>query len=101
MGKCSAGVVTVTGAGLAEAFKGAQVVVDVTNSPSFEDAAVLKFFETSTRNLLSAEAAGGVEVGQVPQPRTLNIRLHANSIPEKDHIGTNTVKHPRALATQT
>ena len=56
----NSGVDTLTGAGLAEAFKDAQVVVDVTNSPSFEDAAVLKFFETSTRNLLSAEAAAGV-----------------------------------------
>jgi uncharacterized protein YbjT (DUF2867 family) len=56
----ASGVDTLTGAGLAEALKGAQVVVDVSNSPSFEDAAVLKFFETSTRNLLSAEAAAGV-----------------------------------------
>ena len=56
----SSGVDTLTGAGLAEALKGAQVVVDVTNSPSFEDAAVLKFFETSARNLLPAEAAAGV-----------------------------------------
>src|SRR5262245_53707571 len=56
----NSGVDTLTGAGLAEALKGAQVVVDVTNSPSFEDAAVLKFFETSTRNLLSAETAAGV-----------------------------------------
>src|SRR6266852_2540928 len=56
----SSGVNTLTGAGLAEALKGAQVVVDVANSPSFEDAAVLKFFETSTRNLLSAAAAAGV-----------------------------------------
>jgi len=56
----ASGVDTLTGAGLAEALKGAQVVVDVTNSPSFEDAAVLKFFETSARNLLPAEAAAGV-----------------------------------------
>jgi uncharacterized protein YbjT (DUF2867 family) len=54
------GVNTLTGEGLAEAFEGAQVVVDVSNSPSFEDAAVLEFFETSTRNLLAAEAAAGV-----------------------------------------
>lgn len=54
------GVDTLTGAGLAEALQGADVVVDVSNSPSFEDAAVLEFFETSTRNLLSAEAAAGV-----------------------------------------
>jgi uncharacterized protein YbjT (DUF2867 family) len=54
------GVNTLTGEGLAEVLDGAAVVVDVSNSPSFEDAAVLKFFETSTRNLLDAEAAAGV-----------------------------------------
>jgi uncharacterized protein YbjT (DUF2867 family) len=54
------GVNTLTGEGLAEVLEGAQVVVDVTNSPSFEDAAVMSFFQTSTRNLLSYEAAAGV-----------------------------------------
>jgi uncharacterized protein YbjT (DUF2867 family) len=54
------GVNTLTGEGLAEALTGAVVVVDVSNSPSLEDAAVLKFFETSTRNLLAAEAKAGV-----------------------------------------
>ncbi|MEQ4722519.1 SDR family oxidoreductase [Nonomuraea sp. B19D2] len=54
------GVNTLTGEGLAEALAGAQVVIDVSNSPSFERAAVLKFFETSTGNLLAAEAAAGV-----------------------------------------
>jgi uncharacterized protein YbjT (DUF2867 family) len=54
------GINTVTGAGLAEAMEGASVVVDVSNSPSFEEAAVLEFFETSTRNLLAAETAAGV-----------------------------------------
>ena len=54
------GVNTLTGEGLAEVLEGASVVVDVSNSPSFEDAAVLEFFETSTRNLLAAEAAAGV-----------------------------------------
>src|SRR5262245_42035676 len=56
----ASGVNTLTGAGVAEALKGAQVVVDVTNSPSFEDKAVLEFFETSGRNLFPAEAAAGV-----------------------------------------
>jgi len=56
----SSGVNTVTGEGLADALKGASTAVDVTNSPSWEDAAVLKFFETSTRNILAAEAAAGV-----------------------------------------
>jgi uncharacterized protein YbjT (DUF2867 family) len=56
----SSGVNTLTGEGLAEALAGAQVVVDVANSPSFEDQAVLEFFQTSTGNLLAAEAAAGV-----------------------------------------
>ena len=56
----SSGVNTLTGEGLAEALKGAAVVVDVSNAPSWEDAAVMNFFETATRNLLSYEAAAGV-----------------------------------------
>jgi uncharacterized protein YbjT (DUF2867 family) len=56
----SSGVNTVTGEGLASALAGARVVVDVANSPSWEDKAVLEFFETSGRNLLAAEAAAGV-----------------------------------------
>jgi len=56
----ASGVDTLTGQGLPEAMKGAQVVVDVTNSPSFEDTAVMKFFETSTGNLLKAEKNAGV-----------------------------------------
>lgn len=56
----NSGVNSITGQGLAEALKGASVVVDVSNSPSWEDAAVMNFFETSTRNLLSHEAAAGV-----------------------------------------
>ena len=54
------GVDVVTGEGLIEAVKGASVVIDVTNAPSFEDAAVMKFFKTSTHNLLTSEAAAGV-----------------------------------------
>jgi uncharacterized protein YbjT (DUF2867 family) len=54
------GINTITGEGLEEAVAGAQVVVDLANSPSFEDRAVLEFFETSGRNLLAAEAAAGV-----------------------------------------
>ena len=56
----ASGVDTITGQGLAEALAGTQVVVDVANSPSFQDEAVLKFFQTSGRNLLAAEAAAGV-----------------------------------------
>nr|AYM54148.1 family membership protein [Sorangium cellulosum] len=55
------GVNSLTGEGLAEALAGADVVVDVANSPSFEDKAVLDFFEISGRNLLAAEAAAGVK----------------------------------------
>ncbi|MBI5578101.1 MAG: SDR family oxidoreductase [Deltaproteobacteria bacterium] len=56
----ASGVNTITGDGIAEALAGARVVVDVANSPSFEDKAVLEFFETSGRNLLTAEVAAGV-----------------------------------------
>ena len=56
----SSGIDAVTGAGLPAALAGADVVVDVANSPSFEDADVLEFFEASSRNLLAAEAAAGV-----------------------------------------
>ena len=56
----NSGVNTITGEGLKEALAGAQVVIDLANSPSFEDKAVLEFFETSGRNLLAAETAAGV-----------------------------------------
>ena len=56
----NSGVNTLTGEGLAEVLAGASVVVDVSNSPSFEDTAVMEFFQTSTRNLLAYEAAAGV-----------------------------------------
>jgi uncharacterized protein YbjT (DUF2867 family) len=56
----SSGVNTLTGEGLAEALTGAEVVVDVANAPSWEDKAVLEFFETAGRNLLAAEAVAGV-----------------------------------------
>ena len=54
------GVNTITGEGLTEVLKGASVVVDVSNSPSWDDAAVLNFFETSTRNLLTYEESAGI-----------------------------------------
>src|SRR3546814_11046365 len=56
----ASGVNTITGEGLAEALMDTKVVVDVANSPSFEDDAVMKFFKKSGRNLLAAEAAAGV-----------------------------------------
>src|SRR5262245_10618656 len=57
----SSGVNTLTGEGLAEVLKGASVVIDVSNSPSFADGPVMGFFKTSTRNLLTHEAAAGVK----------------------------------------
>jgi uncharacterized protein YbjT (DUF2867 family) len=60
-GSPSTGINTVTGEGLKDAMAGAQVAVDLTNSPSFEDKAVLEFFERSGRNLLEAEAVAGVQ----------------------------------------
>ncbi|MBB3659428.1 uncharacterized protein YbjT (DUF2867 family) [Rhizobium sp. BK650] len=57
----ASGVNTVTGEGLADVLAGAEVVVDVANSPSFEDKAVMEFFQTSGRNLLSAETVAGVK----------------------------------------
>src|SRR6516165_3559471 len=59
-GSSKSGVNTITGKGLKEAMAGAQVAIDLANSPSFEDKAVLEFFETSGRNLLAAEAAASV-----------------------------------------
>src|SRR6202008_4760201 len=59
-GSPKSGVNSITGEGLKEAMAGAQVVIDLANSPSFEDKAVLEFFETSGRNLLAAESAAGV-----------------------------------------
>src|SRR5260370_308084 len=62
------GINSITGEGLKEAMAGAQVVIDLANSPSFEDKAVLGFFETSRRNLLAAEAAAG---GRPPGPPSI------------------------------
>ncbi len=78
------GVNTITGEGLTRALAGAHVVVDVANSPSFEDEAVLKFFETSGRNLMTAEASAGVHhhlalsvvgTGRVPESGYLRAKM--------------------------
>lgn len=61
VGSPSTGINSITGEGLADAMKGTQVVIDLSNSPSFEDQAVLDFFETSGRNILAAEQAAGVK----------------------------------------
>ena len=65
----NSGVNTLTGQGLTEVLKGASVAVDVSNSPSWEDAAVLNFFETSTRNLISYGRAAGISTN-APNPRS-------------------------------
>jgi uncharacterized protein YbjT (DUF2867 family) len=83
--KC--GVNTITGEGLKEVMAGAQVVIDLANSPSFEDKAVLEFFETSGRNLLAAEAAAGVRhhvaLSIVAIDRTDNGYFHAKVAQER------------------
>ena len=81
------GVNTITGEGLKEAMAGAQVVIDLANSPSFEDKAVLEFFETSGRNLLAAETAAGVRhhiaLSIVGTDRSDNGYFHAKVAQEK------------------
>ena len=81
------GVNTITGEGLKEAMAGAQVVIDLANSPSFEDKAVLEFFETSERHLLPAEASAGVrhhvELSIVAIDRTDNGYFRAKVAQEK------------------
>ncbi len=81
------GVNTITGEGLQEVMVGAQVVIDLANSPSFEDKAVLEFFETSESNLLAAEAAAGVRhhvaLSIVAIDRTVNGYFRAKAAQEK------------------
>jgi uncharacterized protein YbjT (DUF2867 family) len=84
----NAGVNTLTGEGLKPAMAGTQVVIDLANSPSFEDKAVLEFFETSGRNLLAAEAAAGgighhVALSIVGIDRSDNGYFHAKVAQEK------------------
>ena len=98
------GVNSVTGEGLAEALKGASVVVDVTNSPSWEDAAVLKFFETSTRNLLTGEAAAGVghhvAVSVVGTERLLESGFFRAKIAQENLIKASSIPYTIVRATQ-
>jgi uncharacterized protein YbjT (DUF2867 family) len=81
------GVNTITGEGLKEVMAGAQVVIDLANSPSFEDKAVLEFFETSGRNLLAAEVAASVRhhvaLSIVAVDRTDNGYFHAKVAQER------------------
>jgi uncharacterized protein YbjT (DUF2867 family) len=86
-GSPKSGINSITGEGLKEAMAGAQVVIDLANSPSFEDKAVLEFFETSSRNLLAAEAAAGVRhhvaLSIVAIDRTDNGYFRAKVVQEK------------------
>src|SRR5215471_4504105 len=97
------GVDTLTGEGLAGALAGAKVVVDVSNSPSIEDAAVMKFFQTSGRNLLAAEAAAGVRhhvaVSIVGTDRSDNGYFRAKVAQEK-LIGTSGIPYTIVRSTQ-
>src|SRR6266852_3061897 len=81
------GVNTITGEGLKEAMAGTQVVIDLANSPSFEDKAVLEFFQTSGRNLLAADAAANlrhhVALSIVATDRTDNSYFRAKVAQEK------------------
>jgi uncharacterized protein YbjT (DUF2867 family) len=98
------GVNSVTGEGLADALKGASVVVDVTNSPSWEDAAVLKFFETSTRNLLAHEAAAGVghhvALSVVGTERLLESGFFRAKLAQENLIKTSSIPYSIVRATQ-
>lgn len=95
---------TLTGQGLAAALSGAEVVVDVSNSPSFEDAAVLNFFETSTRNLLAAEAAEGVRhhvaLSVVGTDRLTESGYFRAKIAQEDLIKDSSVPYSIVRATQ-
>jgi uncharacterized protein YbjT (DUF2867 family) len=100
----SSGVNSLTGEGLADALKGASVAVDVTNSPSWEDAAVLKFFETSTRNLLKYEAAAGVghhvALSVVGTERLLESGFFRAKIAQENLIKASAIPYSIVRATQ-
>jgi uncharacterized protein YbjT (DUF2867 family) len=100
----TSGVNSLTGEGLADALKGASVVVDVTNSPSWEDAAVLKFFETSTRNLLDYEAAAGVRhhvaLSVVGTERLLESGFFRAKIAQENLIKASAIPYSIVRATQ-
>ncbi|MGH9684563.1 MAG: SDR family oxidoreductase [Candidatus Acidiferrales bacterium] len=100
----NSGVNTLTGEGLAEALKGASVVVDVSNSPSWEDAAVMKFFETSTCNLLVYEAAAGVghhvALSVVGSERLLESGYFRAKIAQENLIKGSSIPYSIVRATQ-
>src|SRR5690348_6302101 len=98
------GVNTLTGEGLAEVLKGASVVVDVSDSPYWEDAAVLKFFETSTRNLLTYEAAAGIKhhvaLSVVGTDRLSESGYFRGKIAQEKLISEGSIPHSIVHATQ-
>ena len=98
------GVNTITGEGLPEALAGAQVVVDVTNAPSWEEKAVLEFFQTSSRNLLAAEAAAGVRhhvaLSVVGTDRLLQSGYFRAKMAQEDLINASRIPYTIARATQ-
>jgi uncharacterized protein YbjT (DUF2867 family) len=98
------GVNSITGEGLADSLKGASVVVDVTNSPSWEDEAVLKFFETSTRNLLDYEAAAGVRhhvaLSVVGTERLLESGFFRAKLAQENLIRASSIPYSIVRATQ-
>jgi uncharacterized protein YbjT (DUF2867 family) len=98
------GVDTITGEGLAEALKGAAVVVDVSNAPSWEDSAVMNFFETSTRNLLIQEAAAGVghhvALSVVGSERMLDSGYFRAKIAQENLIKGSSIPYSIVRATQ-
>ena len=98
------GVNTLTGDGLDQALKGAPVVVDVSNAPSWEDSAVMKFFETSTRNLLSSEVAAGVRhhvaLSVVGSERMLESGYFRAKIAQENLIKGSSIPYSIVRATQ-
>src|SRR5262245_25322378 len=100
----SSGVNTVTGEGLAQALSGAQVVVDVANAPSWEDNAVLAFFETSGRNLLAAEATARVNhhvaLSVVGTDRLLASGYFRAKMAQENLIKSSSIPYTIARATQ-
>jgi len=100
----NSGVNCLTGEGLAEALKGASVVVDVSNAPSWEDTAVMNFFETATRNLLSYEAAGGVghhvALSVVGSERLLDSGYFRAKIAQESLIKGSSIPYSIVRATQ-
>uniref|UniRef100_Q01VU4 NmrA family protein n=1 Tax=Solibacter usitatus (strain Ellin6076) TaxID=234267 RepID=Q01VU4_SOLUE len=100
----SSGVNSLTGEGLAGALKGASVIVDVTNAPSWEDSAVLNFFETSTRNLLANGAAAGVgqyvALSVVGTERLLESGYFRAKLAQENLIKASSIPHSIVRATQ-